>query len=231
RVGDAARDEVRRTALAHLTDTANRHGVEKAKCENCSEGVHVGMLVQPRCPHCDSSFSSLEPKTGFFRSSVLHTGTMPALESGPDQPDAETETLEAMVADAEADSESAPSFDMDAVANEPADEPIEAAPAEEEPEAVPNEPPETEPEADVSPDEEDTEATADGGGAETERQRDLEAIEGIGAAYADRLQEAGIEDLLALAVADPEDLGEALDVPSTTVAEWVEQADAMTGSS
>lgn len=218
-VGDAARDEVRRTALAHLTDTANRHGVEKAKCEDCGEGVNIGMLVEPQCPHCDSAFSALEPKSGFFRSSVLHTGTMPALEAGPEEGEDETATLEAMVEDAASGGETAPSFDVDEEP-EPATQPEPATPAEP-------------PEEDASPVDEETDAPAaagDGGGPETDGQSPLERVDGIGSAYADRLQDAGIDDLLSLAVADPEALGEDIDVPATTVAEWVAQADNLTGT-
>ena len=224
RVGDAARDEVRRTALAHLTDTANRHGIEKAKCDHCGEGVHVGMLVQPRCPHCDSSFSSLEPKSGFFRSSVLHTGTMPALESAPGDTDSEAEALEAMVEDAAQVGEAAPAFEMEPDGPQEAEEPTGSAAVEDpwEEEAEPMGA------ADVEQADEPTER--DAGGDDRPERDGLESIDGIGQAYADRLVNAGIDDLLALAVADPADLAEAIDVPEATVADWVEQADARTGT-
>lgn len=225
RVGDAARDEVRRTALAHLTDTANRHGVEKAKCEDCGDAVHVGMLVEPQCPHCDSSFSALEPKSGFFRSSVLHTGTMPALEAGPDEVEDETATLEAMVEDAASGGEAAPTFDIE----EPVEEPEPAEPAPEPVDAGSDEEPS---DADATPAGDEAPAAAgDGGGSPvTDGQDSLKRIDGIGSAYADRLHDAGVDDLLSLAVADPEALGEDIDVPATTVAEWVAQADTLTGT-
>lgn len=229
-VGDAARNEVRRTALQHLTDTANRHGIEKAKCEDCGEAVRLGMLIEPRCPHCDSSFSALEPKGGFFRSSVLHTGTMPALESGDDTAEAQAASLESMVEDA---GEAAPTFEMEPPAepDERASE-TDAEPADEAPEPDA----EAEPTADEATSEEeahDTDDAADGTASEPATEQDgvgdLQTIEGVGPAYADRLKSAGIDDVLALAVADPNDLAEAIDVPPATVTDWVEQADAQTG--
>ena len=207
RVADVSRDEARRTALAHLTDTANRHGVVKAKCEACGEGVHVGMLVQPRCPHCDTSFTSLEPRGGFFRKSVLHTGTMPALESGREELAEEAETLEEMVEAGERAIGGTPTFDTDEGGTGP----------EEVPPAAASDAGETEP---AEP--------ADGAGIDGHR--DLEDIDGVGPAYADRLEAAGIDDLSALAVADPGELGDAIDVPVGTVAEWVAQAEAMTSA-
>lgn len=226
-VGDAARNEVRRTALQHLTDTANRHGVEKAKCEDCGEAVRLGMLIEPRCPHCDSSFSALEPKGGFFRSSVLHTGTMPALESGDDTAEAQTASLESMVEDAGG---AAPSFEMEPPA-EPDEREADAKAADEGPDAEP----EAEATADEPTSDEEADDIDDGTASEPAPERDgvgdLQAIEGVGPAYADRLESAGIDDVLALAVADPDELAEAIDVPPATVADWVEQADAATGES
>jgi predicted nucleic acid-binding Zn-ribbon protein len=68
----AAADE-----LAHL---ANRRGVESADCGHCDETVHVGLLAEPKCPHCASTFSDVEPKQGLFGSAKLVVGDPPALE-------------------------------------------------------------------------------------------------------------------------------------------------------
>ena len=75
----AARNSARAAAdeLAHL---ANRRGVESAKCGHCSETVHLGLLAEPRCPHCASTFNDIEPKQGFFGSHTLVVGDPPALE-------------------------------------------------------------------------------------------------------------------------------------------------------
>jgi predicted nucleic acid-binding Zn-ribbon protein len=68
----AAADE-----LAHL---ANRRGVESAKCGHCGETVHIGLLAEPKCPHCASTFNDVEPKQGLFGSAKLVVGDPPALE-------------------------------------------------------------------------------------------------------------------------------------------------------
>ncbi|WP_137284814.1 magnesium transporter CorA family protein [Halorussus salinisoli] len=75
----AARHAARAAAdeLAHL---ANRRGVESAKCSHCSETVHVGLLAEPKCPHCASTFNDVEPKQGLFGSARLVVGDPPALE-------------------------------------------------------------------------------------------------------------------------------------------------------
>lgn len=229
-VGAAARDEVRRTALRQLTDTANRHGVERAKCEDCGEGVHVGMLIEPRCPHCDSSFSALEPK-GLFRKSVLHTGTMPALESGGEGAEAKATSLEAMVEDADgAEEPSATAFET-----EPTEEPAE--PESEIADEVADEAPEpADDEADPAPEAAATEDEPRPAAEESEPDAspeqdglgDLESIDGIGPTYAGRLESAGVDGVLALADADPQDLADAIGVPTATVADWVVQADART---
>jgi predicted nucleic acid-binding Zn-ribbon protein len=68
----AAADE-----LAHL---ANRRGIERAKCSHCGETVHIGLLAEPNCPHCASTFNDVEPKQGLFGSARLVVGDQPALE-------------------------------------------------------------------------------------------------------------------------------------------------------
>ena len=52
----------------------------------------------------------------------------------------------------------------------------------------------------------------------------VETITGIGPAYADRLDGAGIESVADLAVADAETVGEAIDVSPKRVADWIARA-------
>lgn len=58
----------------------------------------------------------------------------------------------------------------------------------------------------------------------SEQAVDLEALDGIGPAYAERLREAGIPDTEALADADPNTVAEAIGVSATRVTDWIEQA-------
>jgi predicted flap endonuclease-1-like 5' DNA nuclease/predicted Zn-ribbon and HTH transcriptional regulator len=266
-VGEAARDEVRRTALAHLTDTANRHGIDSAKCEDCGEAVDLSLLIEPRCPHCESSFSTIEPKGGFFRSSVLHTGTVPALESAGEAPETADDALEMLVDDATSDADSA-APDIGAPEASPRESPreadrsaVETGDPVEDSEATPSADGADRDSAPGDQPADETEAIADDGSAEAAdaaddgdaeaaasdddddaadgaaveaaptADGDLQSIDGVGPRYADRLQGAGIDGLLALAVAEPEELAEAIDVPESTVADWVEQADARTSAS
>lgn len=55
---------------------------------------------------------------------------------------------------------------------------------------------------------------------------DLEEIKGIGPAYADRLHEAGIEDVAALAAADPGELADRTDLGEGRLQKWVDRAGA-----
>ncbi len=52
----------------------------------------------------------------------------------------------------------------------------------------------------------------------------LEAVSGVGTAYAERLREAGVEDLAALSAADAEALADEIDVPESRIADWIDQA-------
>lgn len=76
--------EARRRAADELKREANRLGVDAADCGECGATVHLGLLARPRCPHCERSFTDVEPGRGFFRSSVLEVGDRPALEGDHD---------------------------------------------------------------------------------------------------------------------------------------------------
>lgn len=52
---------------------------------------------------------------------------------------------------------------------------------------------------------------------------DLEAIRGIGPAYADRLRTAGIEDGADLADADPTELAAATDIGEARIRGWIDR--------
>ena len=215
---DATRDEVRRTALAHLTDAANRHGVDRARCEACEATVDLSLLVAPRCPHCDAAFTTLEPRRGFFRTSVLHTGRLPALESPPEAA-VEADALEDL-AGAPVERDEAP---LEALADE--EPPVANAAAAGESAAAAD----AAGAAATGPDDAGGEAEAADGGAVAAPavDADLQDLEGVGPAYADRLREAGVDDVAALAVADPASLASAVELPEATVRDWVDQAEAL----
>ncbi|MFB6105651.1 MAG: class III poly(R)-hydroxyalkanoic acid synthase subunit PhaC [Halobacteriaceae archaeon] len=64
-------------------------------------------------------------------------------------------------------------------------------------------------------------ATSDGDG---DASPDLQAVDGIGPAYAERLEAAGIATLADLAAADAEDVAAAVDAPRSRVEDWITQA-------
>jgi len=59
---------------------------------------------------------------------------------------------------------------------------------------------------------------------ETDNDSSLESISGIGPAYADRLQEAGVTDVNALAAADVDRLAAETDLPTSRLDSWIEAA-------
>ncbi|SEL97138.1 class III poly(R)-hydroxyalkanoic acid synthase subunit PhaC [Haloferax larsenii] len=52
----------------------------------------------------------------------------------------------------------------------------------------------------------------------------LESIDGVGPTYAERLADAGVPSVTALAAADPPEIADAIDVPVSRVTAWVKQA-------
>lgn len=88
RTGKLETERAKREAVAELAAVANRHGVTDADCADCGNAVHVGLLAAPRCPHCGSTFDSVEPKSGFFGTARLTVGERPALE-GESEPSTE----------------------------------------------------------------------------------------------------------------------------------------------
>ncbi|MFH5800073.1 hypothetical protein [Haladaptatus sp. CMAA 1911] len=76
-----------RAATAELARTANRNGIESAKCGDCEMTVTIALLTDPSCPHCGATFEDIEPKQGFFGSNWLVVGRPPALEGDTIDPD------------------------------------------------------------------------------------------------------------------------------------------------
>jgi len=79
RVSELEAADARRDAVEELQADANRRNVGTADCEHCGKRVHVGLLSDPRCPHCGESFVDVEPGSRFLGSATLVTGDQPAL--------------------------------------------------------------------------------------------------------------------------------------------------------
>ncbi|GAA5044958.1 hypothetical protein ACFFQF_12465 [Haladaptatus pallidirubidus] len=69
-----------RAATAELARTANRNGIESAKCCECGTGVTISLLTEPSCPHCSATFEGVESKRSFLGSDRLVVGRPPAIE-------------------------------------------------------------------------------------------------------------------------------------------------------
>jgi len=52
--------------VERLKRGAAESDIERAKCENCGEGVTISLLTEPNCPHCDATVTEVEPAQGFF---------------------------------------------------------------------------------------------------------------------------------------------------------------------
>jgi len=94
RVGELETEQAKRDSVEQLTAVANRHGVTDADCESCDRTVHLGLLSEPRCPHCESRFESVEPKSGFFGNARLTVGERPALGGERNPPPGPEDVLE-----------------------------------------------------------------------------------------------------------------------------------------
>ncbi|MFB6309695.1 MAG: hypothetical protein ABEH64_00800 [Salinirussus sp.] len=75
-----AEDSAGTEALSSLKQQAAAADVDRAKCGNCGEGIEIGLLMEPACPHCRATLADLETGRGFFRSAKLQTAAQ--LEAG-----------------------------------------------------------------------------------------------------------------------------------------------------
>lgn len=267
RVGRLEAADAKRRGVDGLRESAQAHGVTEAKCEDCGEPVHVGLLTGPSCPHCGEPFAGLRPNPGFFRSSVLETGRRPALEGDVER---EATDLDAIVADeaeeppavgapgsesgdtgsvdgasdpdhADASGDDAGaggSTDWTAGEGDPAGENLaDLAATGDAGDRGDGDPPRNGDTGDrwETGGAEDDSAPRDAGGAEGEdgavaAERSVDAVPGIGSAYAERLRAAGVDTVGALADADPARIADRTDVAPGRVDTWVGRAREMTGA-
>lgn len=70
-------------AVERIKRAAAKADIERAKCENCGDGVTISLLTDPNCPHCDATVTNIEPAGGWFSKPKLLTAAQ--LESGEEQ--------------------------------------------------------------------------------------------------------------------------------------------------
>jgi len=69
--------------LEQLKRSAAEADVSRARCERCGEGVEIGLLTDPTCPHCDATVTEVAPSSGFFGKPRLLAASQ--LESGEER--------------------------------------------------------------------------------------------------------------------------------------------------
>lgn len=67
-------------SVERIKRAAARADVDRAKCENCTNGVEIALLTDPECPHCEATVTDFEPGGGFFSNPKLVVASQ--LESG-----------------------------------------------------------------------------------------------------------------------------------------------------
>jgi methyl-accepting chemotaxis protein len=82
RVADLEATADARDDLAELRREAAERGVPAGDCAGCGRRVHLGLLADPVCPHCDARLEGVRPARGFFGDPTLTTASPPALD-GP----------------------------------------------------------------------------------------------------------------------------------------------------
>lgn len=73
--------DTRRSEVEELQQEASEKAVTEAKCGSCGSTVHLGLLANPRCPHCDAPYEGIDTETGLFRAAKLTVAERPALTS------------------------------------------------------------------------------------------------------------------------------------------------------
>jgi predicted Zn-ribbon and HTH transcriptional regulator len=69
-------------AVDRIKRAAAQEGISTASCQSCGDSVDIGLLTDPRCPHCNSTVSDVRPEGGIIRKKATLT-TASQLEAGP----------------------------------------------------------------------------------------------------------------------------------------------------
>lgn len=110
-VASVAAGEAHRKRAEQLQRESNLAGIQDGKCADCEQTVTIAQLAVPECPFCGAIFEGVEPKSSWFGSHTLLTGSTPAIEAGENWVEGEdgswfegdAETLEEMAESTEED--------------------------------------------------------------------------------------------------------------------------------
>jgi predicted flap endonuclease-1-like 5' DNA nuclease len=145
----------------------------------------------------------------------------------PDAEETEPETAEADAAADESAETDATTEDVTAGSDE-ADEAADSEAATESSAEAAETEGTTGDEAEATPEETTTESAIEEAEPSEERvgeDEDLESVKGIGAAYAERLRDAGVATVAELATADADQLAEETGLSAKRISRWIDQAD------
>ncbi|WP_254663155.1 helix-hairpin-helix domain-containing protein [Haladaptatus sp. W1] len=222
-------------------------GDERSKTRNRDNGVTIereptetraqpnvesekAVKMADETPSEDTSVSTEElvdegKPTDHIEEAEPDTAAEPAEATGPSADASQPAQTEATEPEAEPDEEPEPEAEAPEAERE-------GEVSEEEPEGeVEAEPEETEvAKEELEAAEEESEAAAEEPEAAEEESTDarpLEDVKGIGPAYAERLQNAGVENTAELAVADPAEIARETDLSTKRIEGWIDRAKSM----
>ncbi|QSG10714.1 Uncharacterized protein HSBGL_0276 [Halapricum desulfuricans] len=73
------------TTVDAIKREAAEHDVRRARCENCGEGVEIGLLTEPSCPHCSAALDGFEPSGRIFGLGSATLTAASGIGSGADE--------------------------------------------------------------------------------------------------------------------------------------------------
>jgi len=61
----------RAASVDAIKQAAAREDLDRARCEACGEGVEIGLMTGPECPHCEATVTDVRPGEGLFGKPML----------------------------------------------------------------------------------------------------------------------------------------------------------------
>jgi chromosome segregation ATPase len=61
----------RAASVDAIKQAAAKEDLDRARCEACGEGVEIGLMTGPECPHCEATVTDVRPGEGLFGKPML----------------------------------------------------------------------------------------------------------------------------------------------------------------
>ena len=88
------RDSGSGTTVEKIKRDAAEQDVRRARCENCGEGVEIGLLTEPSCPHCSAAIDGFEPSSRILGLGSAKLTTASGIGSGADETGDEVDAID-----------------------------------------------------------------------------------------------------------------------------------------